>query len=232
MISGIASALQVFSVLLQILLIILLLRGFARPYFPLLAYGLIQLGVTVLEWVVFYQAGPTSPAWRTLYWTDEIVLDLSLFLLVIAITYRALDGSALRAPIGRLLAGVVIVVAVLPFVLFYRYTLFATRWFNATAQMLNFGAAIMNLGLWAALIGNKRRDRQLLAVSIGLGVAVAGSAISFGLRTFTMNMIGTPRELANLFGQLAHVIGVFIWCWAFWRLPKAQPAAAVTPSGA
>ena len=40
----------------------------------------------------------------------------------------------------------------------------------------------MNLGLWTALIGTKKRDPLLLTVSAGLGVAVTGAAIAFGLQ--------------------------------------------------
>jgi hypothetical protein len=159
-----------------------------------------------------------------------VVLLLLLFLLVITFTYQALENSPLRGPAGRLLGLVLALAVALPFVIFYRYGLFTTRWFNGTGQMLNFGAAVMNLALWAALIGNKKRDRQLLTVSVGLGVTVAGSAISFGLRSFTITTTEITRELANLFGQAAHVAGVFIWCWAFWKKPAPKPAPVVTPS--
>jgi hypothetical protein len=90
--------------------------------------------------------------------------------------------------------------------------------------VLNFGAAVMNLALWTALIGNKKRDRQLLTVSAGLGVAVAGAAIGFGLRQFTV-VGGGAREVVNLLLlPLIHVVGVFIWCRAFW--PRPAPTAA------
>ena len=58
------------------------------------------------------------PLYAKLYWTDEVTLDLLLFLMVIMLTYRALEGSPLRAGMGRLLGAVLAIVLVVPFVLF------------------------------------------------------------------------------------------------------------------
>src|SRR5207253_1650526 len=95
------------------------------------------------------------------------------------------------------------------------------RWFNSTSQVLNFGAAIMNLGLWTALLSSKRRDPQLTMVSIGLGVAVAGQAIGFGVRRL-IHEGSDARQLADVFMSLTHVLSVFLWCWAFRSYAKAR----------
>jgi hypothetical protein len=207
---------------LQLFLLYLLLRGPLRRFVMVFLYSAVYLGVTIVEEFVFHEVGRDSALYRTLYWTDEIALDLLLFLLVIVLTYQALEGSPIRAVAGRMLGGVVVAALVLPFVLFYRYELFSTRWLNGATQILNFGAAVMNMALWTALIGNKKRDRQLLTVSAGLGVAVAGAAIGFGLRQFTVAG-GGAREVVNLLLlPFIHVVGVFIWCWAF--RPRAARA--------
>jgi hypothetical protein len=193
-------------------------------------YCVLQLAATISEEYVFRVFGNLSVLYRRLYWTDEITLDLLLFLMVITLTYQALEGSALRAGMGRLLGAVVVTVLIVPFVLF-RARWFSSAWFDGTSQLLNFGGAILNLGLWTALIGTKKRDPLLLTVSAGLGVAVTGAAIAFGLRRFTP-VASTLQNLANLFKTVTYLASVAIWCWAF--RPSARktpnpPAAVTTP---
>jgi hypothetical protein len=219
--SYISSFLEFASIGIQAVLIVFLLRGSFRRYPVLLAYCVLQLAATITEEYVFRVHGQTN-FFRRLYWTDEVTLDLLLFLMVIALIYRALEGSPLRATMGRLLAAVVAIVLVVPFVLFSARR-FSTSWFDGTSQLLNFGALILNLGLWTALIGTKRRDPLLLKVSAGLGVAVAGAAIAYGLRRFTPPN-STPQQLANLFKTLTYLASVTIWCWAFRPGKQKNPA--------
>jgi len=212
--------LEFVSIALQAVLIVFLLRGRFRRYPLLLVYCVLQLAATVTEEYVFRVHGQTN-FFRNLYWTDEITLDLMLFLMVITLIYRALEGSPMRIAMGRLLGAVMAIVVVVPFVLFSDRR-FSTSWFDGASQLLNFGAAIMNLGLWTALIGTKKRDPLLLSVSAGLGVAVTGAAIAYGLRRFTPPT-STPQQLANLFKTLTYLTSVAIWCWAFRPAAKKNP---------
>ncbi len=220
------------SIVLQlILLVCLLLRGNFRRYPLLLTYTIVVLTATIAELLVFNAVGTRSAAYRYLYMTDEAIVDLLLFLMVIVMTYQALGENPLRAKIGRLLAVVMTGAMLLPFILF-RGPIFGLRWFFETSQMLNFGAAIMNLALWTALLGNKRRDPLLLSVSAGLGVAVTGAAIGYGLLHFSWFANGTPRDLVNLLKSLAYLASLLIWCWAFWPGAKrtaTSPQPATTP---
>ena len=136
----------------------------------------------------------------------------------------------MRAGMGRLLGAVLIIVLVVPFVLFSARR-FSRAWFDGTSQLLNFGGAIMNLGLWTALIANKKRDPLLLKVSAGLGVAVTGAAIAFGLRRYAPPQ-STPQQLANVFKTLTYLASVSIWCWAFRPTARknSTPPAGVSTS--
>jgi hypothetical protein len=227
--SLLASTLEALSIAIQAAVIFFLLRGSSYRKYPLLlVYCVLQLAATVTEEYVYRVHGQTN-LFRRLYWTDEITLDLLLFLMVITLIYRAVEGSPVRKAMGRLLGGVVAIVVVVPFVLFSARR-FSTTWFDGTSQLLNFGAAIMNLGLWTALIGTKKRDPLLLTVSAGLGVAVTGAAIAYGLRRFTPPT-STPQQLANLFKTLTYLASVAIWCWAFRpsaRRNRTPPPAALS----
>jgi hypothetical protein len=102
---------------------------------------------------------------------------------------------------------------VLPFVLYHPY--FTGKWFRHTSQLLSLGAAFMNLLLWTAIVGRKgQRDHQLLMVSAGVGVAVTGLAVGYGLLQFMSS--DAVRWLPDLFKALTQVAGNVIWCWAFW----------------
>ena len=221
------------SIALQsVLLISLLIRGNFRRYPLLLVYSIVVLAATVAEVFVLNALGSRSTEYRHLYMADEVIVDLLLFLMVIVMTYQAMGENPLRAKVGRLLAVVAIGALCLPFILF-RGPIFGLRWFFETSQMLNFGGAIMNLALWTALLGNKKRDRLLLSVSAGLGVAVTGAAITYGLIHFSWAAAGIARNLVNLIKSVAYLVSLVIWCWTFWpfRKPK-QPKPPPTPATA
>lgn len=211
---------------LQALLCVLLLRGPFKKYLILLFYSLVQLVTSAVEFTLFATGSrPNTLLYRRIYWSDEILLDLLLFLLVIVLTYRATEGSPIRPAVGKLLTGVVVIALALPF-LVVRGPLFSMHWFNVTSQLLNFGAAIMNLGLWTALIGSKKRDPRLLVVSAGLGVMVTGAAIAWGLRQFVSEG-AIAQVITDKFGLVTQILAVAIWCWAFRPAAKEVPPAHV-----
>lgn len=207
--------------LLQVVLLILLVFGPFRRYFLIFAYCLAQALQMAVDGLVLRQFGQSSPQYKTAFWTDAIIVDILLFLLVIALTHQAMEGNPLRGKMTRLLVAISVIIMVLPFVVL-QGPMFRTRWFNGTDQILNFGAAIMNLGLWTALLGNKKRDPQLLTIAAGLGVRVAAAAVLLGLRRFTTGG-GDAREIADIAARLSFVAGTLIWCWAF-RPGRAHPA--------
>ena len=116
--SQVALVLEAISIAIQAAVIVLLLRGSFRRYPLVLVYCVLQLAATVAEEYVFRTFGEPSVLYHRLYWTDEISLDLLLFLLVIVLTYQALEGSPLRTGMGRLLGAVLVIVLVVPFLLF------------------------------------------------------------------------------------------------------------------
>jgi hypothetical protein len=241
MFSRVYDLLGILTTVVQVLLLAFLLKSSLRKSIVLTVYVLLDLANnTILTLFDFLYGGSShvslassSEAQRMythLYWTGEVILDLVLFLLVIELTYHATEGGPLRAAAGKILTLVVIVVSLLPFVLFHpKFSPWPNGfWFNSTSQLLNFGGAIMNLALWTALIASKRRDPELLTVSAGMGIAVTGAAISFGLRHFIS--LSGPRWIPDLFLLLTHLTGLIIWCWAFRPAakPRQVPSDAVT----
>jgi hypothetical protein len=210
-----------------LLVLIMLLRGPFRKFWIVLFYVAgeltAQLTLTILG--VLYNAPvqvDNSAAhvaamkwYARAYWGSDIILDLFRFILVIVLTYKATAPGAKKVPMGWVLGGVITFTMLLPFLLFPMGPNPWPRgeWFNSTSQLLNFGGAIMNLGLWAALIANRQRDRQFVAVSVGLGVVVTGTALSYGLRHF---ISPENRALPDLFLMLVQLVAWTVWCLAFW----------------
>jgi hypothetical protein len=223
--------LTVVDVALQFVLLFFLLRGPFRRYVFLFVYSITFLITTLTEFVLIHSHRPVL--YRRVYWTDEIATDLLLFLVVISLIYLASEGSAVRPKMSKILMAIVAIVLVIPFVILNPPSFFAAtgwtsawgRWFNGTSQVLNFGAAIMNLGLWSVLLTSRKRDPQLLKVSIGVGVAVAGQAIGFGLRRFLPDT--AVRQIPDLFMSLTHVLSVLLWCWAFKTAARRPDAPKV-----
>ncbi len=198
---------------MQLGTVVFLLIRPVRKYGFVLAYCSLQLLTSLLEVVVLSKFGSGSKQFRLAFWTDEIVLDLLLFLILILLTYRAMEHRPGRFAMGRALGVVTAMVIGLPFVVF-KGAFVMTAWFNHTSQMLNFGAAILNLGLWTALLGSAQRDRKLLTVSAGFGVMATGVAVSFGLRVLVPQHSALSAGLSQIF-VLSHLAGGMILCWAF-----------------
>jgi hypothetical protein len=222
-----AQALGYLGTALQVALVVLLLLGPFKRYFPLLLYVLAYAGTSLYEGWFLRQNAYNSEAYINLYWTNELALNLLLFLMVIQLTSRALEGHALKKPATRLMILVVLVGLALPFAVFEGER-FSPRWSNGASQLYYFAAAILTLVLWTALIATKRRDRQLLMVSAGLGVALTSGAMTWGVRLLSANQ-PTLRNIAEQAHPIFFVGSVLIWCWAFW--PKRKPAAAMPAPG-
>ena len=210
------------------LVLILLLRGPLRRFWIVFAYVLWELfstlGLTVFEWVYGGTEGRVANAdaartYARLYWSNDVIIDLLRFLLVIVLIYRATSRDVRRSSTRNILGMIVVVALVLPFILFPMNANPWPKgaWFNSTSELLNFGAAIMNLVLWGALLADRKRDPQLTAVSVGLGVVVTGAATSYGLRHLLPSQ---AIFIPNLFLTLTQLVGWTIWCRAFWPATK------------
>lgn len=220
-------------------LLITLLRGPARKFPTLLTYVAFEFlatsALTVASLVWVDASNPSAAGnlrYDRIYWTADFILDLLRFFVVISLTHEATPQGPTRKTISRLLVGIVVVATVLPFVLFHPVFNFAPwpdgRWSNSASQLLNFAAAIMNLALWGTIISSRKRDPELLRVSAGLGIIVAGEALSYGFRHFA-HTGGALVFFANALLQLTQVAGWSIWIWTFWPAPKPHTAAETVP---
>jgi hypothetical protein len=229
-----------------LLLIIFLLLGPTRKFWVFLLYVSWELVASVGLTLADVRLHGTAQASGTdagrlyarLYWTNDVLLDLLRFVLASVLIYQVVGSS--KPLLKRVLIGLVVAMIILPFLLFQpifppakSLTLFPAwyprgTWFNSTSQLLNFGVAIMNVLLWGALIQFRKRDPQILAVSVGLGILVSGTAISYGLRHFMPQ--GDFTAAFNLFANLSQLAACLIWCRAFWPATRRVAPSAAVPS--
>ncbi len=223
------------SIALDVVLVILLLRGPFRQFPVLFTFASVHFLTGILELGLSYLVGPAATLYVNIYWIDEILVDVLLFLLVIVLIRVAAAGRPAGAAAGKILVLAVLAAAGLPFLFGHRAFIPASspvrlngRWFFTASQILNFGGAIMNLVLWGNLIGVKQRDPRMLTICAGLGIAITGEAIRYGL--LALSTSPGLRQASNVLGTLTHTAGWVIWCWAFRpRSSEAMPTA--TSSG-
>lgn len=240
-----APVLGICTALALALLIVLLLLGPTRKFWVVLVYASYELlatvGLTLADLYLHGTAQVDQPSdasrlYARLYWTNDVIDDLLRFVLLTVLIYMVVGSS--KPLLGRVLTGLVLAMIVLPFLLYQpifpptpSLTLFprwypTREWFNSTSQLLYFGAAIMNVILWGALIQSKKRDPQILAMSLGLGILLTSFAIGYGLRHFIPQ--GGFTAAFNLFLNLAQLGAWLICCRAFWPARRHKmPGAAV-----
>ena len=222
--SSLEALLSAVSTVGQVVLIYFLLRGPFKKYILLTVLSLVELfssGLLVYE----VRFGLQSSQYRYSFYGSEFVFDGLLFLIVIVMTYQFLEGMPTRGQVRRILTIVASAVVLLSFIAI-KGKIGSTRWLVGASQLYDFGAAIMTLALWSALIVQKKRDLQLLIVTAGLGLAVAGAAADWGLRKFTLTAPGsTLYEAASILMQLLALTRISIWCWAF--RPQPHPPRPV-----
>ncbi|HLH38353.1 MAG TPA: hypothetical protein VKX39_04330 [Bryobacteraceae bacterium] len=223
------------------LVLVFLIAGRFYKYWAVLAYVAWELVATLaftIADVIFNGSSPEQQdksaqlLYARLYWTNDVLVDLFRFVLVILLIYMVSEGS--KRVSGTWLAVIVAAALVLPFMLFDRdvrvvemgsmhFRFPATLWFQSTSELLNFGAAIMNLILWIKLLASRQRDPQILLVSLGLGIVVTGTAMAYGVR----HLLGARefKAVGYVIMNLSQLLGWLIWCRAF--RPAAKTRAPV-----
>src|ERR1035437_3073514 len=138
---------------LGLMIIAVLLRGQWKEYPFVFAYVLGDFLTTVLEIGPGLQyAGATAQVKRSyalLYWWNERIMQVLVFLLVFSLIYRAAAHQKTR---HILLLGVVcgiLLFAGITLIIYYDPSKATGRWITPWLRNLNFCAAILDLGLWA-----------------------------------------------------------------------------------
>src|SRR5664279_2882968 len=192
---------------LELTIIAVLLRsGEYRRYPFIFLYTVVDLLTTILEIQPALAYGSRTPQarheWALMFWYNERIMQVLVFLLVISLVYSA--TKHLR-PRRTLLLGIIcgtILFAAISF--WFQYDpnpLAVSRYMTRWTRDLNFCAAILDLGLWALLIGSREKDYKLLLITGALGLQFTGGAIGQALRDMSpaiVTVAGDFTVITNL----------------------------------
>lgn len=203
------------SLALQLALIASLRRGPYKEYPFVFVYSLVLLLTTVADGAVIAKLIPLKRASaQTYFYENDAIRQFLLFAVVVSLLERAMQASRFRAGI-RYLFGLAAVVAV--FLSLYIHSDASSRpplWVSQVARDLSFGSAMLTLLLWTMLVSSRSKDRQLLLVTVGLGLQFTGEAIGHSMRQIpqyhqAMLLAG------NFLSGIAHLMRLYLWREAF-----------------
>ncbi len=213
---------------LNLMVIAALVRGVYRQYPFVFAYSVALFLSTVVEIGV-----KAFPRWvqDNYYWTDEIILDVLVFCVVIAL----IDQAARQSPHRLLERRWLILAAGLLFTasIAFHHSSNVNRQMTLISRDLNVCAVILDLILWSLLAAARRPDRRLLLLSGGLGLQLTGAIMGGQLvqAAHSLYMLGTLVEVTT------GLLGMYVWWRALraWgrlpveRIPAEPPAPANLP---
>jgi hypothetical protein len=192
---------------LELLVIASLVRGSYRRFPFVLLYSLALFLTTVVEISVYL----AFTSWRTrgsYYWVDEGIRQGLIFATVISLIAEATRNTGARRLVRTLLFSGAVVFAVSSFFMHYDSHAGLSRWMTLWLRDLNFSSAILDLALWALLLGARKKDFQLLMLSGGFGVQFTGEAIGQSLRSILHSWSFSPGDVLILLANLA-----CLWIW-------------------
>jgi hypothetical protein len=207
---------------LDLMILVVLLRGQWRQYPFAFAYVAGDFLTSVLEIQpgLHYETASVQArkSFLRLYWWDERVMQVLVFLLIVSLIYRAVAHLEIRY---TLLAGVVCAILVLAggtFFFYYDPSKPTGRWIVPWLRNLNFCAAMLNLSLWGTLISSPRKDYRLLMLSGALGIQFTGGAVGQAIRIVSHS----SAQLASYSISISNLICLYIF-WRAFRMPDAPP---------
>jgi hypothetical protein len=202
---------------LNLLVISALLRGSYRQYPFVSAYSLALLLSTVLE--IGLQAAPKTLK-QGYYWTDEVILDVLVFCVVIAFIDEAAQHSRQKmierhwlVLAGALMCAISIVI---------HHGLSLNRQMTLVSRDLNICAVILDLILWSLLATARRPNRRLMLLSGGLGLQLTGAIMGEQLRNWSHSL--------HMAGGLVEVTTGFLALYIWWRALRTAPARQTDPA--
>lgn len=216
---------------LELAIMVVLLRGQWKRYPFVFIYliGDFLTSVLEIEPSLGYGAGTAveKHAFAKLYWVNERIMQVLLFLLVVSLVYRATSRLQPRRTLLLFAVAGTLLFAGITFLVHFDSGLRPGKWMTPWTRDMNFFAAILDLGLWAALVGARQKDYRLLMISGALGIQFAGGAIGQALRQMSLSPL--VATLTGDFISLANIGCLYIW-WQAFRLPSTVPSAAGRPT--
>jgi hypothetical protein len=206
---------------LEILIIAAMLRGPYRRYPALLVYMAAVFVVSLIE-TPLYVVGHLDDVWYSdrrvwirylsCYWIDDVILIALVLVVVLSFIYQATERARSRRVMRASVVGGAVLFSAIAFWAHYDPTVPPGQWVTAWTSNLYFCAAILDLGLWAMLIGSRAKDSRLLMFSGALGILFTGGAISGSISHLAVAKHSTALTLAGgMVNMLSNLTFLYIW---------------------
>jgi hypothetical protein len=217
---------------LEVLILAALLRGSYRRYPALFVYMAAVFVVSLVE-TPLYITGYLDAAWHAdrrvwtqylkCYWIDESVLMGLVFVAVLSLIYQATERARTRRIMRVSVVCGALLFSAIAFWVHYDPAVPTGQWMTAWTSNLNFCAAILDLGLWAMLIGSRVKDPRLLMFSGALGILFTGAAISGSISNLA---VARHSSALTFTGGLVNITSNLTFLYVWWQALRIREAAA------
>jgi hypothetical protein len=218
------------GLVLDVLVIAALLRNGYRRFPFLLIYLVVDFLTSVIEiqpMLAIITATPeVQHIYTGVYYWNERLIQVLTFLIVISLAYGAVGGGRPRRGLLALLIVGTGAFAGVTFAIHFDAHASSGAWMIPWTRDLNFGAAVLDLGLWAILIGSREKDYRILMVAGGLGIQFTGGAIGQAFRGLLHS--GTAVAVMADVMYLTNLMCLYIW-WQAFRSPRKKPGLGGPP---
>ncbi len=206
------------------------LRRGVRQYPLVFTYLAVTMLIALLQAptaLAFHRTGRRGAWLQVVQAIGEGAAYALLLVVVISLIYQATARSDTRRIVRTaLIAGAVLVISI-SFAVHYDSKVKLGVWITPWTRDLNFCAAILDLALWALLLGSKTRDTRLLLLTGGMGIMFAGDAIGESVRHFAIrNGSNGTFLLGNALTAIADSTFLYVWWRTFRRETAAEKARA------
>jgi hypothetical protein len=216
---------------LNLLIIATLLRGEYRRFPFIFAYATVEFLAAAAEVPAFFavqgHASKDQGSFAFVWWLDEVIAQVLLFVVVMSLIYMATSRLSTRRTVRTGLIVGSVVFAAVSFLIHYAPAEQAVGiWMTPWTRDLNFAAAILDLALWALLIGSRQKDHRLLLLSGALGIQFTGEAIGEAVRQLATAHRHHPTALlGSTIMVAADIVRSYIWWRALRRAPVPEANA-------
>jgi len=220
-------AIQIFSYLvglpLEVLVIAALLRGAYRRFPFVFAYAVALFLASLVETPLFILGSLDKDA-RTLYaktyWIDEWILLPLIYAVVISLIYESSAPLQSRKLVRTAVIAGAVLFAGITFLIHFDSRIKVGEWMTPWTRELNLCASILDLLLWALLIGSRKKDHRLLILSGALGIQFTGEAIGESIRQIALAGHRGLSFGASLGITATNIIFLYLWWQAFRTAPR------------
>jgi len=222
----------VVGVPLELMIIARMLRGGYRRFPLVFLYSILNFLATMVEvpsMLNFFRGvvGAERTA-ASYWWNDEAVFQALNYLVVMSLIYQATAGLRSRRVLRLSLFAGAALFAGITFLLHYDPSQTAIGlWMTPWTRDLNLCSAILDLALWALLIGRKEKDECVLLLSGGMGIQFAGEAIGGSLRQLAQkDRSMLLSRTGSVIMLLSNLVLLFVWWQAFKPARQRVPGKA------